>query len=274
MSPLFKSPKIPTFRSSPLHSPSSHFKNNTPILPHFDSQNTENLSKITSPTKDEPSLTQSSPTSIVPLCASSSSHETDSGVACNSTDASSHPELLIPTASDSKGMVLKAGLQFPVGRIARFLKAGKHTECVSAGAPVYLTAILEYLAAEVLELAGNAVRDKKKNQIVARHIQLAARNDEELSKLLGSVTIDNGGVLPNIDQTLLPRRLAKEREIYGLLLRNFKARSDAFDACLDVVWSEALHFEVIGLSRGKSDMPSDLEEVTSKVTSLLAKLGF
>lgn len=43
----------------------------------------------------------------------------------------------------------KAGLQFPVGRIARFLKSGKYAERVGAGAPVYLAAVLEYLAAEV-----------------------------------------------------------------------------------------------------------------------------
>ncbi|KAL5712744.1 hypothetical protein ACHQM5_014885 [Ranunculus cassubicifolius] len=98
----------------------------------------------------------------------------------------------------------KAGLQFPVGRIARLLKTGKYAERVGAGAPVYLAAVLEYLAAEVLELAGNAARDNKKGRIVPRHIQLAVRNDEELSKLLGDVTIANGGVMPNIHQNLLP----------------------------------------------------------------------
>ncbi|KAG4913965.1 hypothetical protein JHK86_054398 [Glycine max] len=111
-----------------------------------------------------------------------------------------------PKASKSVSRSQKAGLQFPVGRIARFLKAGKYAERVGAGAPVYLSAVLEYLAAEVLELAGNAARDNKKNRIVPRHIQLAVRNDEELSKLLGSVTIANGGVLPNIHQTLLPKK--------------------------------------------------------------------
>ncbi|KAJ7713902.1 hypothetical protein B0H14DRAFT_2297922, partial [Mycena olivaceomarginata] len=61
-----------------------------------------------------------------------------------------------------------------------------------------------YLAAEILELAGNAVRDNKKHCIVPRHLQLAIRNDEELGKLLGSVVISQGGVVPHIDAALLP----------------------------------------------------------------------
>ncbi|XP_004309659.1 PREDICTED: probable histone H2A.3 [Fragaria vesca subsp. vesca] len=107
----------------------------------------------------------------------------------------------------------KAGLQFPVGRIARFLKSGKYAERVGAGAPVYLAAVLEYLAAEVLELAGNAARDNKKTRIVPRHIQLAVRNDEELGRLLGSVTIANGGVLPNIHNMLLPKKTSKSAPV-------------------------------------------------------------
>jgi histone H2A len=108
-------------------------------------------------------------------------------------------------AKKSQSRSSKAGLQFPVGRISRFLKKGKYATRVGAGAPVYLAAILEYLTAEVLELAGNAARDNKKTRIVPRHIQLAVRNDEELNKLFGGVTIAQGGVLPNIHSVLIPK---------------------------------------------------------------------
>ena len=101
---------------------------------------------------------------------------------------------------------VKAGLQFPVGRIGRYLKKGKYATRLGAGAPVYLCAVLEYLCAEILELAGNAARDNKKSRIIPRHIQLAVRNDEELTKLLGGVTIASGGVLPNIHAVLLPKK--------------------------------------------------------------------
>ena len=93
----------------------------------------------------------------------------------------------------------KAGLQFPVGRIGRLLRHAKYAERVGAGAPVYLAAVLEYLAAEVLELAGNAAKDNKKNRINPRHILLAIRNDEELNKLLDNAIIAEGGVLPNVN---------------------------------------------------------------------------
>ena len=106
----------------------------------------------------------------------------------------------------------KAGLQFPVGRIHRHLRNGNFADRIGAGAPVYLAAVLEYLSAEVLELAGNAARDNKKTRINPRHIQLAIRNDEELNKFLGNATIPSGGVLPNIHLALLPKGSKKSED--------------------------------------------------------------
>ncbi|KFQ39995.1 Histone H2A type 2-C [Mesitornis unicolor] len=103
----------------------------------------------------------------------------------------------------AKSRSSRAGLQFPVGRVHRLLPNGHSGE---GGAPVYLAAVLEYLTAEILELAGNAARDNKKTRIIPRHLQLAIRNDEELNKLLGKVTIAQGGVLPNIQAVLLPKK--------------------------------------------------------------------
>eukprot|EP01122_Echinamoeba_exundans_P015796 TRINITY_DN769_c0_g1_i1.p1 TRINITY_DN769_c0_g1~~TRINITY_DN769_c0_g1_i1.p1 ORF type:complete len:141 (-),score=49.13 TRINITY_DN769_c0_g1_i1:344-766(-) len=102
-----------------------------------------------------------------------------------------------------KSRSFRAGLTFPVGRLHRQLREGQYASRVGVGAPVYLAAVLEYLTAEILELAGNASRDNKRVRIVPRHIMLAIRNDEELNRLLAHVTISSAGVIPNIHNSLV-----------------------------------------------------------------------
>merc|ERR1712034_139946 len=100
----------------------------------------------------------------------------------------------------------RAGITFPVGRVARYMRNGRYTARVGAGAPVYAAAVMEYLCAEVLELAGNAAKDNKRQRVTPRFILLAVRNDEELSSFFGNTTVAQGGVLPHIHPSLLPKR--------------------------------------------------------------------
>lgn len=103
----------------------------------------------------------------------------------------------------------KAGLQFPVGRTLRMLRARRIARRVGPGAGVYTAAVLEYLAAEVLELAGNAARDNHNKRIKPRHLVLAVRSDEELNKFSGKTTFASGGVLPHIHSVLIPKKKAR-----------------------------------------------------------------
>ena len=100
----------------------------------------------------------------------------------------------------------KAGIIFPATRVRRYLKKGNYGHPRGLGGSIYLAAVMEYLTAEILELAGNAARDNKKTRIIPRHITLAVKNDEELNALLKHVTISRGGVLPNIQSVLLPKK--------------------------------------------------------------------
>ncbi|KAK0520466.1 hypothetical protein OC834_003853 [Tilletia horrida] len=109
-------------------------------------------------------------------------------------------------------MSSRSGLQFPVSRIKSLLVRGQYAKRIMNGSAVFMAAVLEYLIAEVLELAGNAARDNKRQRIIPRHLQLAIRNDEELTNLIPNVTISEGGVLPFIHQELLPEKSKKGKK--------------------------------------------------------------
>eukprot|EP00768_Dysnectes_brevis_P002460 gnl/Dysnectes_brevis/1852_a2125_2372.p1 GENE.gnl/Dysnectes_brevis/1852_a2125_2372~~gnl/Dysnectes_brevis/1852_a2125_2372.p1 ORF type:complete len:151 (-),score=39.97 gnl/Dysnectes_brevis/1852_a2125_2372:105-557(-) len=98
---------------------------------------------------------------------------------------------------------VKAGLSFPVGRIHRLMKDRVSTKGrVSNAAAVYGASILEYLCAEVLELAGVIAKEAEVKRITPKHINLAIRRDEELDRLFKPVTIAAAGVVPMVHSQL------------------------------------------------------------------------
>ncbi|XP_037927690.1 histone H2A.V-like, partial [Teleopsis dalmanni] len=100
----------------------------------------------------------------------------------------------------------RADLQFPVGRVHRYLKQHLTSrERVGGTAAVYSAAILEYLVAEVLQLAGEAASEFNVKRITPRHLQLAIRGDEELDSLIKAI-IPSGGVVPHIHKSLLGKK--------------------------------------------------------------------
>jgi histone H3/H4 len=89
----------------------------------------------------------------------------------------------------------RAGLTFNITRVERFMVMGLCAKRKRSQAAVYMAATVEYLCAEILELAGNAAREFNKVRITPRHIKLAIGNDVELQALYNN-TIIGGGVIP------------------------------------------------------------------------------
>ena len=100
----------------------------------------------------------------------------------------------------------KAGLKFSAGAIGGQLKRGRFCKRVSKQAAVYLASAIEYCTSELLELATKVATKTKKTTLKPRHIALAVRNDDELNKLLATVTIAAGGVVPNVHPAIAKKK--------------------------------------------------------------------
>jgi histone H2A len=111
------------------------------------------------------------------------------------------------TVSQSK----RAGLVFPVGRIASLLRKGRYAARVSSSAATYLTAVVEYLVSETLDLSAKAVIQRNKGKrITPRALTLAVRHDADLGALLKDVTLSRGGVVPKVEKALEAKKKQKK----------------------------------------------------------------
>jgi histone H2A len=71
--------------------------------------------------------------------------------------------------------------------------------------------MMEYMTAEVLELARIETFNNKKKVITPRFINLAVQTDDELNKFFKNVTIAGAGVVPFIHENLLKKPPTRKR---------------------------------------------------------------
>ena len=87
----------------------------------------------------------------------------------------------------------RAGVSFPVGRLATNLKRGNYAKRVGESAPIFMAAVLDYLVGEILSLAGDATLANKKVRITPEAIFEGVNSDSELQLLFVNAQILNGG---------------------------------------------------------------------------------
>ena len=107
--------------------------------------------------------------------------------------------------SKARSRSSRAGLIFPVARVGRYMRSSRGARRLGSGGPVFMASVLQYLCAEILELAGEAFHERKKKTISPRHLQLAVRGDDELNKLMACKQISTGGTMSIVQTELFPK---------------------------------------------------------------------
>ena len=91
------------------------------------------------------------------------------------------PEIMKKKKSISKSE--KSGLTFPVARLNKYMKKYSNMKRVGGSAPVFMTAVAEYITAEIMEQAGNITSAAGRKTVSADDLSKAMRSDKELAKL-------------------------------------------------------------------------------------------
>lgn len=126
-------------------------------------------------------------------------------------------------------LALKAGLVFPPSRCRKFLtqseirgyRTGSHSG-------VYMAAVVEYLCAEILELAGNHARETKHMTIAMKDLTMAIFNDAELTPLMHhlKVKLFNGGMIPEIPAKSLSDKKSRKEKNMSSKIRFYQKQSE------------------------------------------------
>ena len=107
----------------------------------------------------------------------------------------------------------RSGLKFAPTRFLKMLKRDRIVKGTTRKeSAIAMAACIEYLMAEICELAGNICQEKKKKQINQRHLLLAIQGDDEFSKLFGGphFAVHKAGMNPaGINNTI---KLANEKK--------------------------------------------------------------
>jgi histone H2A len=106
----------------------------------------------------------------------------------------------------------RAGTIFAPARCTRLMRQGRYSERIGSGAGAFMAGVLDYLTSELCELSVNIAQQHKAQRIKPRHIQLAIRADEEINKMFANILISDGGVMPNINEYLFPKKGKKNAE--------------------------------------------------------------
>ena len=111
----------------------------------------------------------------------------------------------------------RAGIIFPVGRIGRYMRTKGMTQRVGKHAPIYMAAVMEYICAEVIEVAGQVCNDMRASSVarrhmrlIPRHVELAVRDDTDLARFFHNKTFFGAGTTPYINPGVEGHGIAKK----------------------------------------------------------------
>lgn len=94
----------------------------------------------------------------------------------------------------------RAGLVFPVAKVNKHLRQAQKSSRVGGGAPIYLAGVLEYAAAEILEMAMAGM--SKRKRITPTDILRGVRSDRELNIMLAGTSVFVGDRVAGVSQAV------------------------------------------------------------------------